>query len=256
MSSPTWTPSALASERRRLSGRVWRAVEAQHRVSTMKLVDTLAEQARLEDILESSKPQVPGGCRHLHYLLSTPFRYGAPYPTGSRFRRAGQTPGVFYGSRTSATAIAEMAFHRLLFFAHSPATPWPANPGEYTVFASEIRTRAALDLSKPPFDREHHRWTHCSDYAVCQDLADGARASGIEVVAYPSARDPGQGLNLAVLTCAAFAAPEPSERQTWRLDLGPSGARALCAFPEARLEFDRAAFARDARVAAMTWERP
>ena len=48
-------------------------------VSTLKLVDTLAEQALLEDILEESKPPVPPECRHLHYLLSTPFRYGAPY---------------------------------------------------------------------------------------------------------------------------------------------------------------------------------
>jgi hypothetical protein len=256
MSSPTWTPNALASERRRLSGRVWRAVEAQHRVSTMKLVDTLTEQALLEDIIETSKPRLPGDCRHLHYLLSTPFRYGAPYPGGSRFRRAGLTPGVFYGSRTSATAIAEMAFHRLLFFADSPATPWPANAGEYTVFASEIRSRAALDLSKPPFDRDRDRWMHCSDYAACQDLVDQARPAGIDVVAYPSARDPGDGTNLAVLACAAFAAPEPVERQTWRLDLGPSGARAVCAFPDARLEFDRAIFARDERIAALTWERP
>ena len=44
----------------------------------MKLVDTLAEQALLEDLIESSKPPVPVECRHLHYLLSTPFRYGAP----------------------------------------------------------------------------------------------------------------------------------------------------------------------------------
>ena len=222
----------------------------------MKLVDTLAEQALLEDIIETSKPRVPDECRHLHYLLSTPFRYGAPYPAGSRFRRAGQTPGVFYGSRTSATAIAEMAFHRLLFFAESPKTPWPANPGEYTVFASEIRTRAAIDLTKPPFAGDRDRWTHGADYTACQDLADQARSAGIDVVAYPSARDPGGGLNLAVLTCAAFATPEPVQHQTWRLDLGPAGVRALCAFPESRLEFDRPAFARDARIQAMAWERP
>ena len=64
----------------------------------MKIVDTLAEQSLLEDLLERTKPPVPAECRELHYLLSTPFRYGAPYPTGSRFRRAGFTAGVFYGS--------------------------------------------------------------------------------------------------------------------------------------------------------------
>ncbi|MDO9306326.1 MAG: RES domain-containing protein, partial [Mesorhizobium sp.] len=43
MSLPIWTPAALRSEARPLEGRCWRLVEAQHRVSTMKLVDTLEE---------------------------------------------------------------------------------------------------------------------------------------------------------------------------------------------------------------------
>ena len=93
MSSPIWTPDALRSEAPPLRGQAWRFVEAQHRVSTLKLVDSLAEQATLEDILEEIKPPVPEECRHLDHLLSTPFRY-RPYPTGSRFRRAGLTPGV------------------------------------------------------------------------------------------------------------------------------------------------------------------
>ena len=62
-------------------------------VSTMALVDTLEEQALLEQLLDDSKPSVPLECRGLHYLLFTPFRYGAPYPHGSRFRAAGGTPG-------------------------------------------------------------------------------------------------------------------------------------------------------------------
>ena len=79
MSSPIWTPAALSSERRALSGTCWRVVEAQHKVSTLKLVDTLAEQALLEGLIELSKPPVPPECRHLHYLLTTPFRYGSTY---------------------------------------------------------------------------------------------------------------------------------------------------------------------------------
>src|SRR6185503_9702514 len=74
MSLPTWTRAALSSERRRMSGVCWRAVEAQHRVSTMKLVDTLAEQSLLETLVESTKPPLPPDCRHLHYLLATPCR--------------------------------------------------------------------------------------------------------------------------------------------------------------------------------------
>lgn len=229
-------------------------VEAQHVVSTLKIVDTLGEQERLERLLEQSKPPVPPECRHLHYLLSTPFRYGAPYPRGSRFRRAGITPGVFFASQTVATAVAEMTFARLLFFAESPATPWPANASEHTAFQVRFRTSTGLDLTAPPFDRERTRWTHPTDYAKCQDLADAARAADVEVIRYPSARD-ATGVNIALLTCAAFGVTAPTDRQAWRLHLDSGGVRALCEFPERRLAFDRNAFAGDPRIAGLRWER-
>lgn len=243
----TWTPAALASEAQRLGGRCWRVVEAQHVVSTLKVVDTLAEQERLERLLEGSKPPVPPECRHLHYLLSTPFRYGAPYPRGSRFRRAGLTPGVFYASQTVRTAVAEMTFARLLFFAESPATPWPANPSEHTAFQTRFHTATGLDLAAAPFNRERARWTHPTDYEGCQALADSAREAGVQAIRYPSARDAG-GINVALLTCAAFSAPAPLERQTWRLYFDRGGVRALCEFPEQRVSFDRAGFAADPRI--------
>lgn len=122
MSSSTWTPAALSSDARALAGTCWRLVEAQHHVSTLKLLDSVDEQKLLEELIEATKPPLPPECRDLHYLLSTPFRYGAVYPIGSRFRRAGMTEGVFYASETPQTAVAEMAFHRLLFFAESPNT--------------------------------------------------------------------------------------------------------------------------------------
>ena len=257
MSSATWTPNELWLERRRLSGPCWRAVESQHRISTMKLVDTLEEQELLEVLVEETKPHVPPECRHLHYLLFTPFRYGAPYPAGSRFRRAGLTPGEFYGSADAATAVAEMAFHRLLFFAESPHTPWPINPGEYTTFRIGFKTAAGLDLTKPPLDADRDSWTARIDYRACQDLADQARQAGVEVLRYESARDPAPagGRNLALLTCRVFISREPIERQTWRIHLGPHGVRAVCNFPDVRLGFDRTAFADDPRIATMRWER-
>jgi hypothetical protein len=229
-------------------------VEAQHVVSTLKVVDTLAEQERLERLLEESKPPVPPECRHLHYLLSTPFRYGAPYPRGSRFRRAGLTPGVFYASHTVTTAVAEMTFARLLFFAESPATPWPVNASEHTAFQVRFHTSTGLDLTASPFDRDRARWTHPTDYDACQALADDARAAGVQAIRYPSARD-GDGVNIALLACAAFRGVAPLERQTWRLHLDRGGVRALCEFPERRLSFDTTAFAADPRIAHLQWER-
>ena len=99
------------------AGTIWRMVEAQHRVSTMKLIDDADEQHTLEELLDASKPPVPAECAGLHYLLFTPFRYEAR--ADSRFRRAGATPPVFYGAEQVDTAVAEIAFWRLLFFLES-----------------------------------------------------------------------------------------------------------------------------------------
>jgi RES domain-containing protein len=257
MSSRTWTPGALSRERRRLAGSCWRVVESQSRASTMKLVDTLEEQETLEILIDETKPPVPEPCRHLDYLLFTPFRYGAPYPEGSRFRRAGFTPGVFYASDTPAIAIAEMAFHRLLFFADSPATPWPVNAGELTVFSSTFASDAALDLTGAPLNRDRARWTDLTDYSACQDLADQARAAEVDVLRYESPRDPSSppGSNIAILGCGAFSSRRPAARQTWRMHLGAHGVRAFCAWPDQRIGFGKDAFANDPRIARLRWER-
>lgn len=254
MSSPIWTPDALSSEAVSLDGRFWRLVEAQHQVSTLKLVDTLDEQALLEDLIEETKPKIPPECLHLHYLLATPFRYGSIYPRGSRFRRAGKTMGVYYAAGTVETAVAEISFYRLLFFAESPHTPWPRGAAEYTAFSVAIRTGKAVDTTAPPLDRDSAAWTHLTDYAACQALADTAREAGLEAILYRSARDP-KGVNAALLTCRAFARPKPVERQNWRIRLGAHGVQAICDFPENRIGFGRLAFADDPRLAAIRWER-
>lgn len=215
----------------------------------MKLVDTLPEQHLLESILDATKPPLPRECATLHYLLSTPFRYGAPYPAGSRFRRAGLTAGVFYASASVRTAVAEMAFHRLLFFADSPATPWPADAGDYTAFSTRYRSRAGLDVTRPPFEAERARWTDPAEYGPCQEVAEAAREASVQVLRYPSARD-AAGVNVALLTCRAFAVREPIARQTWRLGLNAHGVRAVCDFPDARLEFTREALRLPVRSAA------
>jgi hypothetical protein len=191
----------------------------------------------------------------LHYLLWTPFRYGGPYPNGSRFRRAGLTPGVFYAAEFAETAAIETAFYRLLFFAESPATPWPMNAGDYTAFAVEYATGRAIDLTQSPFDAHRDVWVHPTQYDECQKMADAARAEAIDVIKYESARDPERRINVAVLRCRAFAKPEEVARQTWRIHFSASGARAIREFPRLVLNYDRDTFAADPRVARMKWNR-
>jgi hypothetical protein len=256
MSSSISIAGALSSSIRPADGRCWRFVEAQHYVSTAKLTDTEAEQHRLETLIEATKPSIPPECRELNFLLATPFRYGAPYPDGSRFRRAGLTLGVFYAAQREETAAAEMAYYRLLFFAESPDTAWPTNPGQFTAFGVEYGVSRCIDLTQPPLSDHRERWLDPIERAGCQELADQARGLGIEVIKYQSVRDPSHGLNIAILSCRAFTNGEPLAPKTWRIHLSPSGVRAIREFPHSVLNFDRAAFAGDHRIAGMNWDRP
>lgn len=243
----------LAANARAWKGAVWRLVEAQHIVSTLKLVDTLEEQALLESVLERAKPRLPRECAGLDFLLATPFRY--PSPFGSRFRRAGTFEGVFYAAEHVETAAAEIAFHRLLFYADSPATPFPREAASFTGFAASLDTARAIDLTAPPFAARQHEWTRPADYAPTQALAAEARAADIDLIRSFSVRDPERRANLAVLRCRAFFRRGPIERQSWRLRISAFGVQALCEAPRRRLEFGRRAFDNDPRMAGFVWER-
>jgi hypothetical protein len=213
VSFTTWTPAAVASEGRHWRGQLWRAVEAQHRVSTLRLVDTLAEQAQLESLLEASKPPLPAGAGPRHYLLLTPFRYPSLHPGGSRFRAA-TDPGVFYGADEARTACAELGYWRWRFLMDSPGLErLVALP--HTLFQTGV-AGLALDLTAAPFAADAALWTAPRDYSACQQLAGHARAARIDLIRYRSVRDPGSGLCAAVLTPAALVT-EPLVEQTWRL---------------------------------------
>ena len=254
MSSNTWTPGELSSRARPVGGRCWRIVEAQHHASTMKITDTLEEQATIEALIEETKPPIPVGCEKLDYLLMTPFRYSANNPTGTRFRRAYAALGVFYAAGRSSTAVAEIVFYRLLFFAESPGTSWPQNPGEYTAFASDLDSKRLLDLTVSPFVGDGGLY-HLVDYSVGQVIADRAREADIEVLKYTSVRDPKSYPNFAILSPSAFARPEVVDRQSWKLHLDSKGARAFCELPHESLAFDRATFTADPRMKNFVWDR-
>jgi hypothetical protein len=211
--SITWTPAAVTSEGRRWRGKLWRAVEAQHRVSTLRLVDTLREQAQLEQLLEGSKPALPPTTTPRHYLLVTPFRYPSHHPGGSRFR-APTDAGVFYGADERRTACAELGYWRWRFLKDSPAL-LRLESLPHTLFQAEVAA-LTIDLTRPPFDRDAALWTAANDYSPCQQLGSVARTANIEAIRYQSVRDPAAGLCTAVLTPDAFTSTLLVE-QTWRL---------------------------------------
>jgi len=207
----TWTPHALESSARRYERELWRAVESQHTASTMRLVDSLAEQALLEVILEESKPAMPPGTERLHYLLATPFRYRSPW--GSRFRSPFE-PGVWYGAEEVRTALAEKSYWLLRFLLDSPGTP-ELKAVPHTVFRASARTMRCLDLTLAPLVRDREKWAHRTSYEATQELGAAARAANVEVIRYESVRDPQSAACVAVLTPGAFTRAKPSGQHTW-----------------------------------------
>jgi hypothetical protein len=214
MSMPTVAASDdLASQAAGLKLPIWRAVEAQHQVATMVLVDTLDEQALLESLLDASKPPLPDAMRSLHWLLFTPFRY-PPLPSGSRFRGPAE-PGVFYGADERRTACAELGYWRWRFLNDSPALD-TLGPMAQTLFLTPV-AGLGIDLRLPPFDAMRAAWMHPTDYSACQALARQARDAGLQLIRYASVRDPESGACAALLSHTGFSADKPSANESWTL---------------------------------------
>jgi hypothetical protein len=232
-----FTAETVGAAARTISARPWRIVEAQHRVPTMRLVDTLDEQRVLEDLLEASKPPVPDDARPLHYLLSTPFRYPAPPPAGSRFRGIGDA-GVWYGADVVETALAEVAYWRLRFLADSPATP-DLLPVPHTAFRASVGG-STVALQRPPFDRQRKQWEDPASYVATQALARVAREAGVAMIRYRSVRDPEHRAAVAVLTPKAFRKSEPLEQRTWLIKVGRTQVLAESDLGRERLSFEPA----------------
>jgi hypothetical protein len=206
-----WREAWIGPSLRAASATLWRGVEAQHRVATLRLVDTLEEQAALEALLEANKPPLPPGAESTHYLIGTPFRYRSPHP--SRFRAPAE-PGVWYGARELHTACTEVGYWRWRFLMDSAGLRDGELITEHTFFQARVRG-AAIDLTAEPWAAHASAWTDPDDYAECHALARAARAQGgAGWIRYASARRPG-GVCGAVLKPAALALPQPLVQQTW-----------------------------------------
>jgi RES domain len=245
MSSNIWTQCAGDSELRALRLSSWRVVEAQHQVSTRKLVDSAEEQALLEELIDRVKPPDLTGGR-MHYLLFTPFRY-QPLRYGSRFGGRHER-GIWYGAETRKTAFAEVSYYRLLFLEGTRA-PLGVVTTSLTAFTVRMRTTRGVDLVAPPFDA--HRKTIASPvkYTASQVLGTAMRDAGVELFRYPSARDAEGGVNIGAFVPAVFGSAKPHGFETWhctatreRVELAKSDyvKRETIAFPREQFLVDDA----------------
>jgi hypothetical protein len=211
MSSSIWTRCAGDSELRPLDFSPWRVVEAQHQVSTRKLVDSADEQMLLEEMIDRVKPPDFTGGR-LHYLLFTPFRY-PPLAHGSRFGRRHER-GIWYGSVDRRTAFAEVAYYRLLFLEGTQALLATVTTS-LTAFTARVHTARGVDLVAPPFDTYRRTIASPTSYASSQALGTAMRGVGVEAFRYPSARDSGDGINAGAFDASVFGNTKPKSLETW-----------------------------------------
>ncbi|MEQ8231531.1 MAG: RES family NAD+ phosphorylase [Gammaproteobacteria bacterium] len=197
-----------------LAGTLHRMVESQARIATLDYVDTLAEQALLEELLETVKPPWPAHTGRLHYLLKTPFRY-PPLPWGSRFGRRHE-PALCYGGCRIDTTLAEVAYYRCVFWHSMTGTP-PVDSirTQHTAFAVRYRTDAGVALHHEGFAAYADVIRHPADYTATQALGSAMREAGVEAFEYRSARDARQGLCVGLFTPAAFAERKPRETREW-----------------------------------------
>lgn len=236
-SEPVPAPADLRPYRAKL----FRMVEAQHRISTDRLVEGIAEQEVLERLIEEVKPAMPPEARGLHHLLGTPFRYG--YAKATRFRRARERPGIFYGSEAERTAVAEAAYWYMRFFAAAPGVTLPSATQERLAYSVPVKVDRALDLTEPPLVAGRASWTRPEDYDPCQRLAQQARAIGAQLIRYESVRDPPAGRNAALFDPTAFQKPVPKGEGTWHFRFAGEKLTAFAAAPsDKRHDFTFEAF--------------
>lgn len=210
---------------------LYRLVESQEQIATRQLVDTLEEQALLEEMLDAVKPPYPENMAHLHYLLKSPFRY-PPLKWGSRFGRTFE-PSIFYGGCSVDVTLVESAYYRFIFWYSMQAPPpKPIMRSVHTLFSVDYKTEKGVQLQSAPFDQYHDVLRHPSNYSVAQALGTMMRSQHVEVFEYCSARTTQnqeqsqdkklnlrQGICVGLFTADSFCTNQPKERQQWFCDM-------------------------------------
>ncbi len=214
-----WEACEGAAQRQTISGTAWRLVESQEQIATLGYVDTLEEQALLEELLDSVKPPYPADSDGYHYLLKTPFRY-PPLRWGSRFGRIHE-PGIFYAGCNTRTTLAESAFYRFVFWYSISNSPIKNTiTSAHTLFCVNYASKQGLRLQVAPFDQFQQQLTHPQDYSATQQLGSEMRAAKVEVFEYQSARDPQRGHCVGLFVPAALAQKKPADMTQWLCELG------------------------------------
>ena len=206
--SPIWSAIDPEEVIQPIQGSGFRLVESQEAIATSEIVSSLDDQLLLEEMLESSKPRYREGTDHLHYLLSTPFRY-PPLAHGSRFGSRIE-PSLLYGGTTEYITLCESAFYRFFFYLDNANGPLHDKlQTQHTLFEFQYATDSGVQLQHPPFDASQDRLRNPVSYVETQALGAAMRQSAVQCFEYTSARDPAAGTNIALFEPEALACSSP-----------------------------------------------
>jgi hypothetical protein len=174
-----------------LQGTVLRLVQQQGIDSLAPLVDDLSQLARLEALVETSKPQLPA-----------PFRY-PPLRHGSRFGSR-QNRGMFYGSRSRGGSLVEGAYYALLFWDGLIDPPPAPIRRRQTLFSVLLNAARGLQLQAIADEGTQARLRDPVHYGPTQQLGEWMRDQSFEAFDYLSARSQDSLVQVGVLTPAVF----------------------------------------------------
>lgn len=132
------------------------------------MVDDLAKQVLLEDLLDATKPGPRPGTEGLHYLFATPFRY-PPLRHGSRFGTRFE-PSIFHGARGLETVLAEAANYRFVFWTGMATAPASGRLVTQHAPRARYRNDRAVLLTELPCAVHAEVLAHPSDYGPTRAL--------------------------------------------------------------------------------------
>jgi len=183
---------------------VYRIVESDLEVATSSITTTLAEQSRLEELLDEIKPISAPSKKH--YLLTTPFRY-PPLKYGSRYGTINMK-SYFYASKEPITCLYECAYYRFLFLNDIEIPFGEPIQTNHLLFSCSISAKKTLELTHKRFQPIKKRITRSQDYSMTQKIGNWAVENNFEVIKFPSARHE-TGINYAVTSINNIKSNQP-----------------------------------------------
>ena len=180
---------------------IFRLVESQEQVATNLLVRTLAEQALLEDLIEASKPP-PGRDRHSACTTCLLRRFVIRRCRGAHASAAASSRACSMRARGHETRCSPKRLLPLRFWSGMATPPSVPLDTRHTLFSVDDpgQSRGGCSCRIRPSTNSPTTLHDRRRYDATQALGSAMREAGIDAFEYVSARDPLQGVNVALFT--------------------------------------------------------